>query len=164
MLILSAVPADWPDIRRIYLAGIRTGRATFTTEADIPDAPGWFASKLPGFVCKAVAEDGSMLGWAALSSTSKRRVYAGVVEVTVYVAPEATGQGVGTALLRHLIEASEQAGLWTLQAVIFPENTASLRLHERLGFRVVGRRRKVGKLGGVWRDTVLLERRSGVVW
>jgi len=158
--IMTAAMADWPDIRRIYVQGIRTGNATFETEADIPDGDGWFAGKLPGLVFKAVAEDGTMLGWAALSPTSKRRAYAGVAELSVYVAEEAQGQGVGAALLAHLVQAAEEAGIWTLQTSVFPENEASIRLHRRAGFRIVGTRQRIARLNGVWRDTVLMERRS----
>lgn len=163
MHITAATPADWPQIEAIYREGIRTNLATFTTEADVPDGATWFAGKLPGLTFLAVTGDGRCLGWCALSPVSKRRVYAGVAEVSLYVAGAAAGQGVGTTLLEHLITASEIAGIWTLQAVIFPENAASIRLHQKLGFRVVGVREKLGQLHGVWRDVLLLERRSGVL-
>jgi phosphinothricin acetyltransferase len=104
-----------------------------------------------------------MLGWSALSAVSSRCVYAGVAEVSVYVATAARQQGVGLALLQTLISASERAGIWTLQAGIFPENVASVRLHEKAGFRIVGQRHKIGQLAGVWRDTLLLERRSDAI-
>ena len=160
LTIRPATLADWPAIERIYRAGIRTGHATFQTEADIPDGATWLAGKIPGFVFKAVSDSDKIIGWSALSATSKRRVYAGVVEVSVYVDPAAWGQGVGTQLLAHLIEVSEPAGFWTLQASIFPENEASLHLHQKLGFRIVGRREKIGQLRGQWHDTIFLERRS----
>lgn len=163
MKILAATPGDWPAIRRIYAQGIRTGNATFETEEDVPEGDAWFAGKLPGLVFKAVAPTGEMLGWAALAPASKRRAYAGVAELSVYVAEEARGQGVGTALLAYLVSASEHAGIWTLQTSIFPENEASIRLHLRAGFRVVGTRQRIARLHGVWRDTVFMERRTDQV-
>lgn len=161
--IQPATLADWPDIERIYREGIRTGHATFQTEADIPAGERWFADHMAGLVFKAVDEAGALLGWAALSPVSSRCVYAGVAEVSVYVGEAARGQGVGLALMERLITASEEAGVWTLQAGIFPENTASIELHKRVGFRVVGVREKLGRMNGVWRDVVLMERRSSVI-
>jgi phosphinothricin acetyltransferase len=156
-------PSDWDAVRRIYLEGIATGNGTFETGA--PDWDRWDASHRND--CRFVAEDEErarrtpgIVGWAALSPASTRRVYSGVAEVSVYVAAEARGLGAGSALLAALVEASEQAGLWTLQAGIFPENAPSLRLHKRLGFRRVGVRRRVGYGQGRWRDVVLMERRS----
>lgn len=161
--IQPATLADWPDIERIYREGIRTGHATFQTEADIPAGERWFADHMAGLVFKAVDEAGTLLGWAALSPVSSRCVYAGVAEVSVYVGEAARGQGVGLALMERLITASEEAGVWTLQAGIFPENTASIELHKRVGFRVVGVREKLGCMNGVWRDVMLMERRSSVI-
>ena len=153
-------PSDWPVVRAIYEAGIATGEATFQQSA--PEWEEWDESHLE--TCRLVAEgEGGVLGWAALSAVSSRCVYAGVAEVSVYIAEAARGQGVGHALLKALVAASEDAGLWTLQAGIFPENTSSLRLHERCGFRVVGRREKLGEMNGRWRDVMLLERRSPLV-
>lgn len=151
-------PPDWPGVRAIYLESIATGNATFETEA--PQWESWDAAHLTA--CRLVAEDagGVLVGFAALSPVSRRQVYAGVAEVSVYVSGAARGAGVGGALLRELIGASEAAGFWTLQAGIFPENLASLRLHQKCGFRVLGVRERVGCLGGRWRDVVLLERRS----
>jgi len=150
-------PRDWEFVRAIYLAGVATGQATFETEA--PDWERWDAGHLPQ--CRLVARNGDgILGWAALSPVSKREVYAGVAEVSVYVAAPARGRGVGAALMRALIETSEQHGVWTLQSSVFPENHASIALHLNHGFRELGRRERVAKLHGVWRDTVLLERRS----
>lgn len=150
-------PPDWPGVRAVYLEGIATGNATFETEA--PQWESWDAAHHT--VCRLVAENGdAVLGFAALSPVSARRVYAGVAEVSVYVSASARGAGVGGALLRELIRASEAAGFWTLQAGIFPENHASLRLHEKCGFRVLGVRERVGCMAGRWRDVVLLERRS----
>ena len=155
--IESMSPHDWGDVRRIYAAGIATGDATFETEA--PPWERWDATHRPAerFVARS---DAAILGWAALSPVSDRCVYGGVAEVSVYVSPDARGQGVGAALLHRLIEASETGGVWTLQAGIFPENRASVALHERLGFRQVGRRERLGKMNGAWRDVLLFERRS----
>ena len=155
---------DWPAIAAIYRAGIRTGHATFQREDEIPDAATWFAGKRPGSIIAATDVAGQMLGWAALSPVSSRSVYAGVAEVSVYVAETARGQGVGRLLMAHLIPASEADGVWTLQAGIFPENRVSIKLHQAFGFRSVGVREKVGRMHGVWRDVVFMERRSPVVW
>ena len=153
--------SDWPEVRAIYLEGIETGNATFET-----DAPAWEAWNSAHMrEPRLIAREGSgrVLGWAALTPVSGRCVYAGVGDLSVYVANAARERGIGQALLRALIDASEQAGIWTLQAGIFPENLASLKLHRRCGFREVGRREKIGSLKGVWRDVLLLERRSRVV-
>jgi L-amino acid N-acyltransferase YncA len=146
-------------VRRIYEEGIATGHATFETEA--PDWPAWDEAHLPDH--RFVARRGDrVVGWGALAPVSHRRVYAGVAEVSVYVADGARGEGVGRALLSALVRSSEEAGLWSLQTGIFPENEASLALHRRLGFREVGIRERIGRHHGVWRDVVFLERRSGV--
>jgi L-amino acid N-acyltransferase YncA len=147
----------WPRVRRIYAEGIATGNATFETTV-----PGWDAFDSGHLsACRLVAVEGdSVLGWAALSPVSSRCVYGGVAEVTVYVADAAQGRGVGSRLLQALITASEEEGIWTLQAGIFPENVASVALHRKLGFREVGRRERLGRLQGRWRDVLLLERRS----
>jgi phosphinothricin acetyltransferase len=151
--------SDWEQVRAIYLEGIATGNATFETEA--PDWSAWDAAHLP--FCRLVACRGdTVVGWAALSPVSSRRVYAGVAEASLYVAAAARGTGIGRALLTRLIEESERNGIWTLQAGILPENTASLVLHKACGFREVGRREKLVKLNGVWHDVVLLERRSRI--
>jgi L-amino acid N-acyltransferase YncA len=152
--------ADWPAVRAIYLAGLATGHATFETEA-----PAWEAWKATHLLAPRLAaiSDGAVIGWAALGPVSARAVYAGVAEVSVYIAGEARGLGVGRALLQKLIADSETNGIWTLQANIFPENTASLALHKSCGFREVGRRERIGKMKGIWRDTILLERRSDKV-
>ena len=152
--------AHWPAVRAIYEAGLATGLATFTTEA--PTWEAWDAGHLPH--CRLVATTGGqVMGWAALSLISGRCVYAGVAEVSIYIGAAARGWGVGRQLLAALVSASEQHGLWTLQAGIFPENTASLALHAGQGFRTVGRRERIGQLHGQWHDTLLLERRSAVV-
>lgn len=151
---------DWPAVAQIYGEGIATGQASF--ETSIPDWESWDAAHHPRLRLVAAA-DGALLGWAALSPVSGRCVYGGVMEVSVYVAAAARGHGVGTALLQALISASEAAGIWTLQAGIFPENRGSLALHQRCGFRQVGRREKIGQLAGQWRDVLLLERRSTTV-
>ena len=148
---------DWPAVARIYAEGIATGDATFETE--VPTWERWDASHLADQRLVAV-RDGAVVGWAALSPVSGRSVYAGVVEASVHVAEEVRGQGVGRLLLEALIERSEHAGIWTIQTGIFPENEASVRLHEGVGFRIVGRRERLGRLAGVWRDVLLLERRS----
>ena len=153
-------PSDWADVRAIYLEGIETGNATFEVEA--PSWEAWDSAHLRE--PRLAARDGArVLGWAALTPVSGRCVYAGVGDLSVYVAAGARGRGVGRALLEALIDASERAGIWTLQAGIFPENAASLKLHRGCGFREVGRRERIGKLKGVWRDVLLLERRSAAV-
>jgi phosphinothricin acetyltransferase len=150
---------DWAAVRAIYEDGIREGNATFETEA-----PGWDAWDAAHPELRLVAErDGVVVGWAALSTVSDRCCYRGVADVSVYVGATARGAGVGRALLDELVSRSEAAGYWTLQAGIFPENEASLRLHRACGFRDVGVRERLGELGGTWRDVVFLERRSAVV-
>ena len=153
-------PACWPAVREIYLQGIRSGNATFELEA--PEWEQWDRSHLQN--CRLVArDDETILGWAALSPVSSRCVYGGVAEVSVYVAEDQRGRGVGRRLLEALITASEREGIWTLQAGIFPENEASVAIHKAAGFRLVGRRERIGRQHGIWRDTLLLERRSEVV-
>jgi len=157
IVISSMGESDWDDVRRIYAEGIATGNATMETAP--PPWESWDSAHRPD--CRLVARDsGRMLGWAALSRVSERCAYGGVAEVSVYVSQEARGRGVGRRLLEELVRASEEAGVWTLQAGIFPENAASLSIHQRCGFRVVGVREKLGKLGSAWRDVALLERRS----
>jgi len=147
----------WEEARAVYLEGVATGHATFETEA--PGWEAWDAAHLPFARFVALAAD-RVAGWAALGRVSARRAYAGVAEVSVYVGREFRGAGAGRQLLAALVEASEANGVWTLQASVFPENAASLRLHRACGFREVGRRERIGKLQGRWRDTILLERRS----
>jgi phosphinothricin acetyltransferase len=160
MQIEPMSPADWERVRAIYLEGIATGNATFETVA--PEWEKWDSGHLPH--CRLAARaGGELVGWAALSPVSSRRVYAGVAEVSVYVAGAARGRGVGRLLLEALVAGSEESGIWTLQAGIFPENEASIQLHRRCGFRVVGTRQKVGCLQGAWRDVMLLERRSTTI-
>jgi L-amino acid N-acyltransferase YncA len=169
--ILPMPPDLWPAVREIYSEGIATGDATFETE--LPDWERWDNSHRKD--CRLIAlepfdEDTeevlisrnklTVLGWAALSPVSARRVYRGVAEVSVYVSAAARGRGVGKALLQALVQESEANGVWTLQAGVFPENTASVALHKSCGFRKVGVRRQIGKLGDSWRDVLLLERRS----
>jgi L-amino acid N-acyltransferase YncA len=155
--IAALTAADWPWVRAIYLEGIATGNATFERAA--PEWERWDAGHLA--VCRLAARaEGVPLGWAALSRISVRAVYAGVAEVSVYVAAAARGRGVGGALLAALVEESERCDIWTLQAGIFPENAASLAIHRRAGFRVVGIRERMGCMDGRWRDVVLMERRS----
>jgi phosphinothricin acetyltransferase len=146
----------------IYQAGLDTGLASFETVA--PDWETFDASRLAGHRYIAMDPDGGeVLGWIATSAVSSRCVYAGVVEHSVYVRPGSRGQGVGRALLRALIASTEAAGIWTIESGIFPENTASLRLHRSEGFRVVGTRERIGRHHGRWRDVVLIERRSPAV-
>jgi len=148
--------ADWPRVREIYAEGIAARDATFETEP-----PSWAefdAGRLPGHRLVAV-ESEVVVGWAALSPTSHRACYAGVVEHSVYVASESRRAGIGRALVEALIARADAAGLWTIQTSVFPENAASVALHERLGFRVVGHRERIAQLDGAWRDTLLLERR-----
>lgn len=160
IIISPATISDWPAIERIYREGIRTGNATFQIEADVPNGEDWFTGHVADLVFKAVDQAGAMLGWVALSQVSSRCVYAGVAEVSVYVAEPAWGRGVGLALMEKICTASEDMGIWTLQAGIFPENVASIELHKRVDFRVVGVREKLGRMDGIWRDVVLMERRS----
>jgi L-amino acid N-acyltransferase YncA len=150
-------PEHWEAVARIYGEGIATGDATFETE--VPSWDAWDAAHLDGFRLVAL-RGGEVVGWAALSPVSERCVYAGVAEESVYVAADARGEGVGRALLEELIRRSEQDGLWTIQTGVFPENVASLRLHQRVGFRIVGLRERLGRHGDTWRDVVFLERRS----
>jgi L-amino acid N-acyltransferase YncA len=153
-------PGEWPAVRAIYLEGIQSGQATFETEA--PTWERWDESHLPH--SRLVARlGGEVVGWGALAPVSRRRAYAGVAEVSVYVAAAARGQGIGKHLLLALIDASERNGVWTLQGATFAENVASLKLQEACGFRIIGRRERIGQHHGVWRDTVLTERRSSNV-
>jgi L-amino acid N-acyltransferase YncA len=153
-------PKDWAAVQSIYQEGLATGNATF--ETDIPEWEDWDKSHLSE--CRLVARsEGQVFGWAALSPVSGRCVYGGVAEVSVYVAASTRGQGIGKTVLQALIEESEQAGIWTLQAGIFPENVASIALHKACGFREVGYRERLGQMNGLWRDVILLERRSQVV-
>ena len=152
--------ADWGRVRDIYLEGIATGQATFETEA--PTSERWIDSHLPAPRLVAIS-DGRIVGWAALSSVSARSAYAGVAEVSVYVAGDWHGQRIGRGLLEKLVSESEKNGIWTLQASIFPENAASVSLHKACGFREVGTRERIGKMKDVWRNTLLLERRSKIV-
>jgi L-amino acid N-acyltransferase YncA len=152
--------SDWEQVSSIYLEGIRSGHSTF--ETTIPTWDQWDAGHLP--FARLVIRNGDLVsGWAALSPTSRRPVYRGVAETTVYVTESQRGRGIGRALLEALIDESEKNDIWTLQASIFPENTASLELHLHCGFRELGRRERIAQLNGIWRDTILLERRSSTV-
>ena len=160
MEIINMQPHHWNDVSKIYRAGIETGHATFQTDA--PSWEEWDAAHIKN--CRLVAvENNTVLAWAALTAVSGRCVYAGVAETSVYVDAGARGKGIGRKLLMSLINESEKSNFWTLQAGIFPENTASIKIHEDCGFRIIGRRERIGKMKAVWRDTLLLERRSKVV-
>ncbi|MGD2216493.1 MAG: GNAT family N-acetyltransferase [Gemmatimonadales bacterium] len=156
--ILPMIREHWDDVRRIHAEGIETGAATFEIETE-PDWEGWSEGHLE--CCRLVAMDeGRVVGWAALSPVSDRCVYGGVAEVSIYIGADARGIGVGSKLMQQLVAESEADGFWTLQAGVFPENESSIALHEKYGFRVVGRRERLGKLRGRWQDVLLLERRS----
>jgi L-amino acid N-acyltransferase YncA len=156
LLIRAFEQRDWPAVQAIFEEGIATRRATFETEA--PSWEDWDGAHLS---LRLVAEeDGEVLGWAALTPYSDRECYRGVAESSVYVAERGRGRGIGRALMERLVRDSEEAGFWTLQAGVFPENEESLALHRRCGFRVVGVRERIGRLDGEWKDVVLLERRS----
>ena len=157
--IIEMKSENWPAVRAIYEEGMATGQATFETVA--PTWEEWSAARLPH--SRLLARDGGVIGWAALSPVSRRACYAGVAECGVYVAEAARGRGVGRALLEALIESAEANGIWTLQGSTFPENEASLALQARCGFRVVGRRERIARRHGVWRDTILTERRSAKI-
>jgi phosphinothricin acetyltransferase len=160
--IEAMTPADWPAVAGIYGQGIAGGNATF--EADVPSWETWDAEHLAGHRLVARALDGQVLGWAALAPVSERCAYAGVAENSVYVDERARGRGVGRRLLDALLAGAEAGGIWTVQTGIFPENAASITLHQASGFRVVGTRERLGKdPGGRWRDVVLLERRSPTI-
>ena len=156
-LIEEMKDEDWERVRFIYAEGIAGGNATFDTQ--VPEREEWDRAHLRE--CRLVARDsGRVVGWGALSPISDRRAYAGVAEVSIYIATSLRRKGIGKALLRALIDASERAGLWTLQSGVFPENKASVALHKTCGFREVGLRQRIGRLDGVWKDVVLMERRS----
>jgi L-amino acid N-acyltransferase YncA len=153
-------PRDWPSVRSIYMEGIATGNATFETGA--PEWEEWDSKHLAD--ARLVAEaDGAVAGWAALSPVSSRKVYSGVAEISIYIAAAMRGRGVGNALMAAAVAESEAKGYWTLRSGVFPENRASLALHRKFGFRIMGTQERIGKMGDRWRDVVLLERRSTVV-
>ena len=155
----AMTPGDWPDVRRIYEEGLATGIGSFETAA--PSWEQWNSGRLPH--SRLVAREPSVVAWGALSPVSERACYAGVAEVGIYVAAVARGRGVGRRLLEALIHSAEHHGIWTLQGVTFATNTASIALQTRCGFRIVGRRERIGKRDGAWRDTILAERRSAAV-
>lgn len=157
IVIRKMLDTDWPAVKNIYLEGIATGNATFQTDA--PSFEEWTTSHHA--TCRFVAvKEGLVVGWIAISSVSNRVVYKGVGEVSIYVSTKSKNGGIGTELFTKLIEVSEKEGFWTLQSSIFKENTASLKLHKKMGFREMGYREKIAKHHGVWRDVLLLERRS----
>ena len=158
--MIPMLPQHWEAVKTIYEEGIATGNATFQTTA--PNWQEWDNAHIK--TCRIIAtEKDEVLGWAALTSVSSRCVYAGVAEVSVYVAANARGKNIGTLLLKELVHQSEEVGYWTLQSGIFPENKASIYIHEKNGFRMVGYREKIGKMGNLWRDNISLERRSSKI-
>ena len=160
VLFRKMLEEDYPSVKKIYLEGIATGNATFQTDA--PNWKDWDFSHLKH--SRIIAEiNGEIAGWAALSAVSGRCVYAGVAEVSVYINSKFRGKNLGTKILEKLIESSEENGIWTLTAGIFPENVSSVKIHEKNGFRIQGFREKIGKMNGVWRDTLLLEKRSKII-
>src|SRR5882672_10265254 len=161
MIIKSLEQTHYPQVKEIYELGIATGNATFETQA--PTWEAWAKSHMKQCRLVTVDENKKVIGWAALSSVSSRCVYAGVAELSVYVHLKQQGKGIGKKLLEALIRESEKENIWTLQAGIFPENIASLKIHEQCGFRKVGYHEKIGKMKNVWRDTILLERRSKAI-
>jgi L-amino acid N-acyltransferase YncA len=148
---------DWNAVAEIYRQGLQTRNATFETQ--VPDFDTWI-KKFHTHLLWVAERNGAVVGWAGLQPVSPRKVYEGVTEVTIYIDTDHTGKGIGKTLMKHLIEESEKAGIWTLFASIFPENIASIQLHKASGFREIGYREKIGKLDGQWRSTVLFERRS----
>ncbi|MFF8592876.1 GNAT family N-acetyltransferase [Streptomyces sp. NPDC015220] len=160
-VIVPLAPEHAGQVLAIYQAGIDEGNATFETVAPAWEA--FDAAKLPEHRFAALDESGAVLGWVAASRVSDRCAYAGVVEHSVYVHPAARGRGVASALLKALVDSTERAGIWTIQSGIFPENSASLAVHQRAGFRVIGTRERIGRHHGVWRDVVLVERRSPAI-
>lgn len=152
-------PGDWSAVRDIYEQGLLTRTATFETQT--PEYDVWIKKFHPHLLW-VILDDKKVIGWAGLQPVSARQVYEGVVEVTIYIDRNSAGKGVGTALMKHLINESEKAGIWTLYSSIFPENTASIRLHVRHGFREIGYREKIARLDGKWHDTILFERRSKI--
>ena len=157
MNIRNMQSLDWDEVSRIYKQGIETGFATF--EQQVPSYENWDETHVKS--CRLVAEEaGKVLGWAALSHVSSRCVYGGVAEVSVYIGAQSRGKGVGKALLKKLITESENAGFWTIQSGIFPENASSIALHEKVGFRFIGKRERVAKIHGIWKDNLLFEKRS----
>ncbi len=160
MTIRAMTTSDWTQVAKIYEEGIQTGHATF--EQQIPSYESWDGAHIES--CRLVAEQkDELLGWAALSPVSSRCVYGGVGEVSIYIGAKSRGKGVGKALLSRLIEESEKVGFWTLQSGIFPENQASISLHEKMGFRFIGKRERIGKINDVWKDNLLFEHRSKTV-
>ncbi|SDQ21042.1 GNAT family N-acetyltransferase [Flagellimonas zhangzhouensis] len=157
MKIRPMTAEDWDSVSQIYAEGIATGFATFETQT--PTFEHWDKAHISK--CRFVAEeDGEIMGWVALSPVSSRCVYGGVGEVSVYIATKSRGKGVGKQLMQRLIEESEKAGYWTLQSGVFPENEASIKLHDKVGFRFIGKRERVGKIHGIWKDNLLFEKRS----
>jgi L-amino acid N-acyltransferase YncA len=159
LIIRNFQASDWETVKTIYAQGLRSRNATFETE--MPDYDSWIKKFHPHLLWVAVSHD-EVVGWAGLQPVSTRKVYEGVAEVTIYIASDHSGKRVGSTLMKYLVEKSEEAGIWTLYASIFPENIASTRLHISCGFREIGYREKIARLDDVWRNTVLFERRSKI--
>lgn len=161
-MIRKMTAQDWSSVKEIYVQGILTKKATFEKPETVTDFEDWSKSKILE-ACFVIEEDQVILAWASLSPVSSRCVYEGVAEISVYVSNNAKGKGFGTSLLSELVKYAESNNIWTLQANIFPENIASIKLHKKLGFREVGIREKVAQIDGVWKDNVLLEKRSKTI-
>lgn len=160
IIIEDLLPSDWEAVKNIFIQGIQTGNATFQLEA--PTWEEWDSGHTQN--CRYVARlNDQVVGWIALSPISSREAFSGVAEVSVYLDGSITGKGIGSKLLQYMIKESEKYGYWTLQSMIFPENASSIYLHKKYGFEEIGTRKRMGKLHGVWRDVVLLERRSLIV-
>ncbi len=160
MTIEPLTEKHWPEVKAIYKSGVATGNTNFSLA--FPDWDGWNKTHVKN--CRLVAtENATVLGWAALTAITDQCVFAGVAEVSIYIAADARGKGIGKQLLKAVIDESERNNFWTLEARIFPENLASVRIHQENGFRIIGNRERIGQLNGVWRDTLLLERRSSKV-
>lgn len=162
-MICEIDPSHWLEVKRIYIEGIETNRATFARVEEVTTYTDWLKKKIPDS-CLGYTEAGQILGWTALSRVSSRSVYSGVAEVTVYVDLKQSGKGIGSQLMQSIIEFAENNQIWTLQSSIFPENKASIKLHEKFGFRLVGYREKIGMLKGLWKDNLFFERRSKIIF
>ena len=153
---------DWPEIKRIYIQGIETNMATFMSVEEVTTYTEWIKKKIPTS-CLGYLKGDQLMGWSALSPVSSRPVYSGVAEVSVYIDLSQSRKGIGSQLMKAMIDFAENNQIWTLQSAIFPENKASTKLHEKYGFRLVGYREKIGQLNGIWKDNLFFERRSKII-